>query len=48
MIKEDKKKEYEEYFLKQVEILKGHFDRFVLRNYNKYMELMLKEDDKKG
>jgi len=34
------KKEYEKFSNKQFEIIKGHFDRCMLRIYNKYLELL--------
>lgn len=42
-MKTKNQKQYQEFVNKQFEILKGHFDRCMLRCYNKFFELNLED-----
>ncbi len=48
MLTKKQKKEYEEFSNKQFEVIKGHFDRCLLRCYNKLMELLNLQDRGNG
>ena len=41
---EEQKKEYDKFMNEQFKILTGHFERCMLRCYNKYMKLMLNNE----